>query len=669
VIKIAKIKKLEKFFSWVTVLSFFLQTNSAFFLAVPAMAQELTPETAIVQEAEPTPYNPIEEPTPVPTQETEPTQEPTVEPTVFLQDIPSTPTLELTQEPTQVLVSQEVTPTTQPTQEPTAEPTIEPTISIEQPTIAITEAPTNIPQEQNSTSPTSGEEVKGEEIRSNEDPTPTPTIQPTITQTPLIECSIRENKSEISLEKVCLTDEEVKDSTDDLWNFDTITGIAETQSKVQLGVRYTFPLEKKVSVLFKCLPKDEELRTSLKIQQIKISDLKLPEEIKPATEYAYDITTSMANGTFEYDVTLPKAESQITEVLFVEKSADEIKALNEPLRFEEFKTVESNINQEGEVVKASGIDHFTVFIPTIDVDGANDKPGQMDLTKFSFGLIGTKKYEATFSWDEVGITNPVDACVLINTDSDTGVNYAVCVHYDDGGLYSTRLYSCSDKDNKPVNCWDSSLLSSINPVFTTNTLCSVATTNDDPFPTTALKGPGDDYPYDRTASCIIEFQSTFTDSIEISNVCSYPSGPPNSNAGDCLAYEAGGFLQIIKAASPSDSTVFNFSVSNGSSASITGSGQSQLISVNAGKYSITETVPSGWNFNSATCDGGTPTTIVNGVGDIDVAGGNTIVCTFNNTKRIPALTIVKTATPATYDEVGDVISYSYKVTNSYCCSN
>src|SRR5690606_9040898 len=30
----------------------------------------------------------------------------------------------------------------------------------------------------------------------------------------------------------------------------------------------------------------------------------------------------------------------------------------------------------------------------------------------------------------------------------------------------------------------------------------------------------------------------------------------------------------------------------------------------------------------------------------------------------PALTIVKTATPATYDAVGDVISYSYLVTNS-----
>ena len=30
----------------------------------------------------------------------------------------------------------------------------------------------------------------------------------------------------------------------------------------------------------------------------------------------------------------------------------------------------------------------------------------------------------------------------------------------------------------------------------------------------------------------------------------------------------------------------------------------------------------------------------------------------------PALTLVKTATPATYDAVGDLISYSYTLTNS-----
>ncbi len=55
-------------------------------------------------------------------------------------------------------------------------------------------------------------------------------------------------------------------------------------------------------------------------------------------------------------------------------------------------------------------------------------------------------------------------------------------------------------------------------------------------------------------------------------------------------------------------------------------------------YSLAETVPSGWDQTSATCDDGSP------VSNIDVAPGETVTCTFTNRKR-GQIVIVKDAQP------------------------
>src|SRR5205807_955164 len=55
-------------------------------------------------------------------------------------------------------------------------------------------------------------------------------------------------------------------------------------------------------------------------------------------------------------------------------------------------------------------------------------------------------------------------------------------------------------------------------------------------------------------------------------------------------------------------------------------------------YSISETVPGGWQLASATCDDGSP------VSNIDVAPGETVTCTFVNTKR-GKIVVVKDAQP------------------------
>jgi hypothetical protein len=62
--------------------------------------------------------------------------------------------------------------------------------------------------------------------------------------------------------------------------------------------------------------------------------------------------------------------------------------------------------------------------------------------------------------------------------------------------------------------------------------------------------------------------------------------------------------------------------------------------------------------------GGTKTPTASGVA-IDLKEGENWKCTFSNKHDDrPALMLDKTGEPITYDAVGDVIAYSYKLTNT-----
>jgi hypothetical protein len=52
-------------------------------------------------------------------------------------------------------------------------------------------------------------------------------------------------------------------------------------------------------------------------------------------------------------------------------------------------------------------------------------------------------------------------------------------------------------------------------------------------------------------------------------------------------------------------------------------------------YSVTETVPSGWDLTSATCSDDSP------VDNINVSPGETVICTFTNKATAPTLTVIK----------------------------
>ena len=251
-------------------------------------------------------------------QEASPTSQPVAEQSVESANTPLEATIAPTDE-----ASPEVTPEVIPTSTPTDTLVVEPTV---------VPAPTAT--------------ASSEAITLGETPTAEPSAELSPTPEPVVE-------------KECLTDQVILDSLNEDWNIDLEKGISETKEKVTLGVKYIFPQENKVTLTFKCLPKDESLRTTLKIEKVKISDLDLPGGTNPYGEYAYDITTGMKNGDFEYEVTLPKPEDQEAKVSYMEDVNAEVKVVDE-----------GKVDQGGDKIKVGGLDHFTIYFVSVSLTTA-----------------------------------------------------------------------------------------------------------------------------------------------------------------------------------------------------------------------------------------------------------------------------------------------------------
>src|SRR5215213_4231699 len=88
-----------------------------------------------------------------------------------------------------------------------------------------------------------------------------------------------------------------------------------------------------------------------------------------------------------------------------------------------------------------------------------------------------------------------------------------------------------------------------------------------------------------------------------------------------------------------------------------------------GSFSITEdALPAGWQFSNVTCtaDNGSSFQIDSATRRVDITLGNVgqVDCTYSNLQEHPELSIVKTATEQSFDEVGDVVHYTITATNT-----
>jgi hypothetical protein len=179
-----------------------------------------------------------------------------------------------------------------------------------------------------------------------------------------------------------------------------------------------------------------------------------------------------------------------------------------------------------------------------DVDGANDQPGQKDITRFCFDLGDSSPYEllALTNWDETKLTgaNTADICTLFNTDGDAFANLAVCVQLKSSGggggnlaiFGELRLFTCND--TRADRCAGATLVPG--PYTTT---CEVTQQPTDPFSPAAPNGPGDDFPDDTQMVCGIDLDDFGPAGVGavLIDACSYPSAIPGSDPSDCIAFK------------------------------------------------------------------------------------------------------------------------------------
>ena len=297
-------------------------------------------------------------------------------------------------------------------------------------------------------------------------------------------------------------------------------------------------------------------------------------------------------------------------------------------------------------------------IVAVDDAGADDEPGQKDLNALSvdYGLPGATAIDVKWNWDDTSTTGATRATgALSSTRTTTASRTALCSTVATDGTWMTQLFTCS-ADNRTDRCAGPSLAGT----FASTASVSIVT-NSDPFGVpssldfdpnhvtgnTCSTNPAC-YTNDTVADTNIvlaDFVGTGTPTLL--NVCSYPSGEPNSDPSDCVFEPNSGFLTIAKTANPSDGTGFPFNASAAStdgtmSWTINGSGSVQFISYAATTtLDLNEVVPVGWTLNSASCaiQTATPTPTgtgtATGVDNLEIRSGLETICSFTDTKQNP----------------------------------
>jgi parallel beta-helix repeat protein len=116
-----------------------------------------------------------------------------------------------------------------------------------------------------------------------------------------------------------------------------------TVNSVVVGEEYVYPDNQNVRVVFNEITEEG----NLVIKRIELTQEE-KELLNTSDDYGWDITSSMNNGSFKYDLTLPNIHGNDVEVKYTEDG-------------KEYESIDSVIVNE-DVIEIEGLDHFTMFV-------------------------------------------------------------------------------------------------------------------------------------------------------------------------------------------------------------------------------------------------------------------------------------------------------------------
>ncbi|EKE20234.1 MAG: hypothetical protein ACD_8C00035G0001 [uncultured bacterium] len=197
---------------------------------------------------------------------------------------------------------------------------------------------------------------------------------------------------EESIDTKIVTEETLTETPVEVWSIDGDKAV--TNASVELGKTYTAPQNDQVIVTFTSLPENPG---TLSIEEITLTDEQVP-TLGALSNKAYDITSTMENGTFEYDLTLPKPKNQENiEVKFAENVAELENAETVPAADVEVKSDDVDV----------ALDHFTIFFVSAgsyNITGCSTK-NVLNVAGATYTLTANILNSATSSCIEIAAKN------------------------------------------------------------------------------------------------------------------------------------------------------------------------------------------------------------------------------------------------------------------------